>query len=96
MRMRVFANVIAVICTVLPAGSSFADPPRQDYTLPSDSDRENHLRFNPHKDAMGKTDKKIKPAETTVCDVLRTMMERLGVPARGFGDSHRLVNELLS
>jgi len=37
----------------------------------------------------------VKPDETTVCDVLRTMSERLGVPAERFGDSRRVVSELL-
>lgn len=54
-----------------------------------------HLRFNPHKDFKGHSDKKAKPEQTTICDVLRTMSERLGVPAEGFGDSRRVVHELL-
>lgn len=55
-----------------------------------------HLRFNPHKDFKGQVDKSAKPEQTTVCDVLRTMSERLGVSAAGFGDSRRVVNELLT
>ncbi|MBA4067484.1 MAG: hypothetical protein C0501_28000 [Isosphaera sp.] len=55
-----------------------------------------HLRFNPHKDARGRVDRAVKAEETTVCDVLRTVSERLGVPAERFGDSRRVVNELLS
>ena len=54
-----------------------------------------HLRFNPHKDFKGRLDKSVKPEETTVCDVLRTMSERLGVSAEGFGDSRQVVRELL-
>ncbi|MCE2726557.1 MAG: DUF1552 domain-containing protein [Planctomycetaceae bacterium] len=54
-----------------------------------------HLRFNPHKDFKGQLDRNVKRDETTVCDVLRTMSERLGVPAEGFGNSRRVVNELL-
>lgn len=55
-----------------------------------------HLRFNPHKNFQGQPDKGVKPEETTVSDVLRTMSERLGVPAAGFGDSRRVVDELLA
>lgn len=54
-----------------------------------------HLRFNPHKDFKGQLDKSAKREETSVCDVLRTMSERLGVSAAGFGDSRCVVNELL-
>ncbi len=54
-----------------------------------------HLRFNPHKDHMGKLDRSAKVQETTICDVLRTMSERLDVPADRFGDSRRSVKELL-
>jgi hypothetical protein len=54
-----------------------------------------HLRFNPHKNFKGQLDRGVKPVETSVCDVLRTMSERLGVPAEGFGDSRRVVQELL-
>ncbi len=54
-----------------------------------------HLRFNPHKDFKGQIDKSAKPDATTVCDVLRTMSERLGVSAEGFGDSRRVISELL-
>lgn len=55
-----------------------------------------HLRFNPHKDHMGKLDRSAKVQETTICDVLRTMSERLGVPSERFGDSRRSVSELLA
>jgi hypothetical protein len=55
-----------------------------------------HLRFNPHKNFQGQPEKGVKPEETTVSDVLRTMSERLGVPAAGFGDSRRVVDELLA
>ena len=54
-----------------------------------------HLRFNPHKNFKGQLDKAVQPDETTACDVLRTMSERLGVPAERFGDSRRVVSELL-
>ncbi len=54
-----------------------------------------HLRLNPHKDHMGKLDRAAKVQETTICDVLRTMSERLDVPADRFGDSRRSVKELL-
>jgi hypothetical protein len=55
-----------------------------------------HLRFNPHKDHMGKLDKSAKVQDTTVCDVLRTMSERLDVPADRFGDSRQVIQELLA
>jgi hypothetical protein len=55
-----------------------------------------HLRFNPHKDHMGKLDKSAKVQETTICDVHRTMSERLDVPADRFGDSRRVAQELLA
>lgn len=55
-----------------------------------------HLRFNPHKNFKGQLDKGVKPDEATVCDVLRTMSERLGVPAERFGDSRRTLAEMLS
>jgi hypothetical protein len=44
---------------------------------------------------MGKLDRSAKVQETTICDVLRTMSERLDVPADRFGDSRRIVKELL-
>jgi hypothetical protein len=55
-----------------------------------------HLRFNPHKNFMGQLEKGVKPEETTVSDVLRTMSERLGVAAAGFGGSRRVIDELLA
>lgn len=55
----------------------------------------NHLRFNPHKNFRGQLDRTVKPDETTVCDVLRTMSERLGVPAERFGNNRKVVRELL-
>jgi hypothetical protein len=56
----------------------------------------NHLRFNPHKDLQGRVIRDVRPQETTVCDVLRTMSERLSVPAERFGDSRRVVSEILA
>jgi hypothetical protein len=55
-----------------------------------------HLRFNPHKNFQGQTEKGVEPEETTVSDVLRTISERLGVAAAGFGGSRRVVDELLA
>jgi hypothetical protein len=55
-----------------------------------------HLRFNPHKNFHGQLDKSVKRDETTVCDLLRTMSERLGVPAEGFGNSRKVISEILA
>lgn len=56
-----------------------------------------HLRFNPHRDAVGMIAKgAAKADDTTMSDVLRTISERLGVPAAGFGGSTRAVGELLA
>jgi hypothetical protein len=55
-----------------------------------------HLRVNPHKDLQGRLNRDVRPQETTVCDVLRTMSERLGVPAERFGDSRKTVSEILA
>ena len=54
-----------------------------------------HIRVNPHKDHQGRPIRDVRPQETSVCDLLRTMSERLGVRAERFGDSRRVVTELL-
>ena len=55
-----------------------------------------HHRFNPHKDRFGLPIKDVKPDQTTISDLLRTISERLGVPAPGFGDSSKVIGELLT
>ena len=57
-----------------------------------------HLRLNPHKDLQGRLDKFYtgRMQETTVCDLHRTLSERLGVPAPAFGDSRRTLDEILA
>ncbi|GDY13607.1 hypothetical protein LBMAG53_24850 [Planctomycetota bacterium] len=55
----------------------------------------NHLRFNRHKDAKGSPVKDVKKDQTTLCDLHRTISERMGVPAAGFGDSTKVIAELV-
>ncbi len=51
---------------------------------------------HPHKNFQGQPEKGVEPEETTASDVLRTMSERLGVAAAGFGGSRRAVDELVA
>ena len=63
-----------------------------------------HLRLNPHLSkglpvegaTIGDERDKGEGTTTTVSDLLRTISERLGVPAEGFGGSTRVLDEILA